>query len=162
MIVDLDQLVDVVHHGLAVALVGRRHQYRELVATDPRRVQRLSNHLVQDLARAAQQSVSGGMAPLVVGRLQAVEIGNDDRDRKWPLALQTIELVDVERTVVQFGENIVLAEVFQIGFGLLAGRDVGEGDLHERPVVLVAEQDRKLQMKMYLVAVKRVIDDFAL
>ena len=56
----------------------------------------------------------------------------------------------------------MLAEVFQIGFGLLAGRDVGEGDLHERPVVLVAGQDRKLQMKMYLVAVKRVIDDFAL
>src|SRR6476661_8423363 len=74
--------------------------------------------------RAAQQSVSGGMAPLVVRRLQAVEIGDDDGDRKWPFALQTSELVHVERTVVQLGENIVLAEVFQIGLGLLARRDV--------------------------------------
>ena len=147
---------------LAVALVGSRQQQGELVAADARRIGRLVDGLAQHLAGAAQQCVSGGVAELVVRRLQTVEIDDDDRDRKWSLALQAVELVDIEGAVVELGQHVVLAEIFQIGLGPLACRDVGQRHLDQRPIVLVTGQHRELQMKMQFVARQGVVDDLAL
>ena len=68
-----------VHHLFAVALVAPRHQDREFVAADARDAARLLDQLGQDLAGAAQQLVARGMAGLIVGGLQAVDVEDDER-----------------------------------------------------------------------------------
>src|SRR5262249_20257371 len=155
-------LGDALHHELAIALVGGRHQNRELVASDSCRMIGFADEFVQDLAGSAQQPIPGGMAPLIVDGLETVEIRNDDRGREGALALEAVEFIDIERAIVELGEYVVLAEVLEIGFSLLARRDVREGDLDERPVVFVTGQHRKLEMEVQFAAVERIIENFAL
>ena len=109
---------------------------------------RLGDELVEDLAGAAQQRIAAVVAPLVVRGLEAVEVGDDDGDGKRPFAFEAVELFRVEGAVVELGQDVVPAEKLEIGLGLLAGGDVGERDLDERPVALVPGQHRELQMQV--------------
>ena len=83
-------------------------------------------------------------------------------DRLRALALQPVELVHEEGAVVEPRQHVVGAEKFEIGLGLLARGDVGQRDLHQRPVALMAGQHRELQQQMQLGAVERIVHDLAL
>ena len=103
----------------------------EFVAAEPR--QHLI--LVEDAGRAArdrlQQRVAGGMAEKVVDLLEAVEV---DAEQRQLAAVRgghrdlAVELAVEAAAIGQAGQRIVLGEVAQIGFGLLARADVADGD----------------------------------
>ena len=162
LVVQLDQRLHALDHRHARAFVRARHQQHEFIAADARRDHRLVGHLAEHLARAAQQRVARGVAARVVGRLQAVQVDRDDRDRPGALALEAVQFVLEEGAVAQARQHVVLAEVFEVGLGLLACSDVDEGDLHQPPVFLCAGQHRELQHHVDEVAVERVVDDLAL
>ena len=138
------------------------HQNREFVAADARDAARLFDRLAQHLAGAAQQFVARGVAGLIVGGFQAVDVEDENGDRRRTLALEAIEFVDKEGAIVELGEDVVLAEELEIGLGLLAGGDVGQRDLDQRPVFFAAGEHRKLQMKMQRRAIERIVHHFAL
>ena len=88
------------------------------------------------------------MPKLVVGILEPVEIHDDGRDRTQRLALKPVEFILVECAVMQLGQHIVFAEIFQIGFGFLARGDVGQRHLDTRPVLFMSRQNREMQQDM--------------
>ncbi|MNY01005.1 hypothetical protein D3C86_1335180 [compost metagenome] len=102
------------------------------------------------------------MPQLVIGVLQAIEIDNDRRNRPERAALQPVQLIRIEGAVVQLGQHIVLAEIFEIGFSLLARGNVRQRHLHQRPVVLMARENGKMQENVPLRTVKRIIHHLAM
>jgi hypothetical protein len=68
----------------------------------------------EHLARAAQQRIAGGVAKLIVHAFQAVQVGHDDRDRPRTFAFEPVQFVDIERTVAQFRQHVMLAEEFRL------------------------------------------------
>jgi hypothetical protein len=99
LIIELDELCKCGENGLPDHGVGARQQDRELVATDARDPSRLLDQRVKNFACPAQQRVAGGVAEFVIGDPQAVDVGDDDGDRMQALALEPIELFDIERAI---------------------------------------------------------------
>ncbi len=54
------------------------------------------------------------------------------------LALKPVQFINIECAVMQLGQHIMLAEIFEIGFGLFARRNIGKRNLNQRPIVFVA------------------------
>ena len=113
-------------------------------SSPPRRASIWSSWSTPATQRATdlQQRVAGGMAEQVVDLLEAVEV--DAQQRHWPPPAAShrdlaVELAVEAAAVGQPGQRIVLGEVAQIGFRLLARADVADGDRLPR---LVGEDHR--------------------
>ena len=102
------------------------------------------------------------MALLVVHHLEPIEVDGDDGQRPGALAGQAVEFLGVKGAVAQLREHIVLAQVLQIGFSLLARRDVHQRQEHQPPVAHVIGQHRELHVDMHRIARQCVVDHFAL
>lgn len=83
------------------------------------------------------------MPVLVIGAFQAVEVDDDGRDGSKRFSLQTAQFFAVKSAIVELCQDIVFAEIFEIGFRLLAGSNVSECDLHPRPIAFVTGKTEK-------------------
>ena len=118
--------------------------------------------LGQHLAGAAQHGVTGRMAMVVVDGLEAVEVDGEHAQRPGTLAADAVELFHVEGPVAQLREHVVLAQILEIGLGLLARGDVHQREQHQRPIILVPLHDGELHVDVHRLARQRVVDDLAL
>ena len=147
-------------HG--AALIHTAQQHDEFVASHTGGAVGGVHRLGQHLARAPQHGIAHCMALLIIDDLEAVEVNGNDAQRPGPLAPETVELFHIERPVAQLREHVVLAQVFQVGLGLFARRDVHQGQQHQAPVALVPRHHGKLHVDVHRIARQGVIDHLAL
>ncbi len=107
-------------------------------------------------------TVARRVARFVVDTFQIVQIQGDERHQWRVLARQPTQFVHEIGPVLQLGQHVVLAQIFQISFGLLARRDVGQGHQHLGPVLLAALKHRELQMDVQQIALQRAVLYFLL
>ena len=130
--------------------VGVRQEDRELVATDPEGTIDPAQARDGEAAEVGQGPVAGGVALLVVDRLELVDVQQDERDRDAVavgLGDLTVELL-LERTVVaetgeRIGEGIGqrrLVTVMELGTLLDQGPDHRE--MEHRPCDAHGNEDR--------------------
>src|SRR3989344_1187838 len=95
-------------------------------------------------ALASTSPTARSMALLIVHNLEPVQINRNDGQRPRPLAGDTIEFFRIEGPVTQLRQDVMLAKVLQVGFGLFARRDVHQRQQHQPPVRKMVCQHRKL------------------
>ena len=162
LVVEFEHRQDAFLQGRGSTFIRTGQQHRELIAANACCTGRCIHSLRQHLANTAQHGVSRRMALLVVHHLEPIEVDGDDGQRPGALAGQTVEFLGVKRPVAQLREHIVLAQVLQIGFSLLARRDVHQRQEHQPPVAHVIGQHRELHVDMHRIARQCVVDHFAL
>ena len=124
LVADVRQRGDSLLHRQRTPFVHARQQHRKFVSADTCSAGGGLHRLGQHLSHPTQQRIARSMPMLVVDDLQAIEIDGDHAQRPGTLARDAVELLDVEGSVSQLGEHIVLAQIFEISLGLLARRDV--------------------------------------
>ena len=132
-----------------------RQQQRELVAAEPGGEARLRQRPAQPVGELAQERVAGLMPELVVDRLEAVEVEEEERGAGGQGALggALAQAAPQHRPVRQAGQGVVMGEPVDLLLGPALARHVLEGDdegpardlpPHERdrPVVRGRDHDR--------------------
>ena len=152
LVVQLQHRDDALLQRVGTTLVSPRQQHSELVAADAGCTGGRIHGLGQHFTHAAQHRVTGRMALLVIDHLEAIQVNGDDRQGPGPFAREPVQLFGIEGTVAQLGKYIVFAQVFEVSLGLLARRDIHQGQEHQTPVMPMAIEHRELHVDVHRIA----------
>ena len=114
-----DLVQDLLRRQQRAVDVGQRKDNRELVAAEPRNRVRVAQRGAQTRRHALQHAVAGMMAQRVVDLLEAVQVQEQQRQRRAFTvrdACRLIEAVVQERAVRQVGQRVVIRQMREVLF----------------------------------------------
>ena len=148
-----DPLGEVDRRALAGEVLGDDD---ELVAAEPGDGVTVADHAAQPVGDLGEHLVAGGVPEAVVDGLELVEVDEQQPDRAGGAGLAGQRLPDAfhqPRPVRQPGQRVVPGQPGQLGFGALAGGDVGDEGERSLVAAVVGDDRAGRQVRPQLAAV---------